>query len=275
MIDDRLFKQFSDLFYTKTGIKLKDEKKYLLVNRLSKYIGSGRIASNYEDYYKKLVSGKDPEMMITFVNALTTNYSFFFRENIHFEFLKWYLNHIDGKETDLRIWSAACSSGEEPYSISISCNEHLSTINSSGLKILGTDISTRVLDLAKQGTYSYEKNKEILDKNIIRKYFTVDDTNNTITVKDNIKKFVHLKSLNLLGNYPFKFKFNVVFLRNVLIYFNSEEKELILNKIYKVIKNGGYLVLGHAESLIGLNTPYKQLKYSVYKKIESKDKEWH
>ncbi len=266
MIDDKLFRQFSDLFYSKTGIKLKDEKKYLLVNRLSKYIGPGKGSADLKDYYNKLISSKSSDMMTTFVDALTTNYSFFFREQVHFDFLTWYLKKIDNRENDLRIWSGACSSGEEPYSISIICNEILSSINSCGLKILATDISTKVLEMAKHGIYSYEKNKAILDERILKKYFTNDSINGKITVRDNIKKYIHFKSMNLLSEYPFRHQFNIVFLRNVLIYFNSEEKEIILNKIYKHIKPDGYLVLGHAESLIGLKTNYKQLKYSIYKK---------
>jgi chemotaxis protein methyltransferase CheR len=259
------FKNLIDLFYKNTGIRLEDHKKYLLINRLDKFVGVDKTFLTFEDYYKALIKDKTGNLIREFVNRLTTNYSFFFREEVHFRFLKYYfLSRIKDKKY-IRIWSAGCSTGEEPYSIAILARNTISNLDEIDFKILATDISTRVLEVAKRGIYDLSKiNNKSYVHNFLYYFKKYDDGN--IEVKEEIKKYIVFNYLNLLSGYPFKKQFDIVFLRNVLIYFNNKEKEIILNKIYNYIKPDGYLILGLSESLLGVNTDFKTIKYSIFKK---------
>jgi chemotaxis protein methyltransferase CheR len=237
-----------------------------MISRLQKYVGENKVYKNYEEYYEELSKGKDHDLITDFVNILTTNFSYFFREKLHFNFLQYFLkNKIEGKNY-IRIWSAACSTGEEPYSIAITCRENVGNIDMLDFKILATDISTKVLIEAEKGTYDLGKVEKSLTKMNILNNFKTDKKDNTITASDKIKKMIAFRQLNLLNPYPFNKNFDLVFLRNVLIYFNKNEKEIILNRIYDYIKPDGYLVIGLSESLLGMKTGFKVIKYSIYKK---------
>ena len=265
MLKESTFKKFTDFFYDKAGIRLTAEKKYLIINRLDKIIGADKSFKTYDDYYKSLSEDFNGDLTKDFINRLTTNYSFFFREEAHFDFLEYFLLNRISDRKYLRIWSAACSTGEEPYAIALLAKRCLINIDELDFRILATDISTKVLEKAKEGTYELVKvnNRNKLDRYL--SYFSKDKEGH-ITVKDEIKKLITFKQLNLLSTYPFKKKFDIVFLRNVLIYFENNEKEIILNKIYDVIKPDGYLIMGLSESLIGVKTDFKNIKYSIYKK---------
>jgi len=263
-LSDKLFKKFSDFFFEKTGIKLKDYKKYLIINRLAKFVGVDNEFKDYEELYEALKSDNSPELVVKFINAITTNFSFFFRERIHFDFLAHFFKNIYKPSNYLRIWSAACSTGEEAYSIAMTALDNLALSEITKLKILGTDISTKVIDTARKGVYDYEKIENHLDNRLITNYFLKDGNN--LVIKDFIKSFVEFKYLNLMNHYPFTKEFDVVFLRNVLIYFDNKEKEHIINNIYPYIKKGGYLIIGLSESTVGIKHNFKSLKYSIYKK---------
>jgi len=245
---------------------LKEHKKYLVINRLQKYIGQDKIFNSFEEYFKALNSDNDKELLTNFINLLTTNYSYFFREKIHFDFLAYYLKNKISDQKYVRIWSAACSTGEEAYSIAITVFESIKNIQNLDFKILATDISTKVLQAAKTGCYDIDKvDKSITDK-IIKKYFKIDEINNTITSNSNLKDLITFRQLNLLSSYPFKKNFDIIFLRNIMIYLNKEEKEIILNKIYQYLKPEGFLIIGLSESLVGVNSLFKPIKHSIYKK---------
>jgi chemotaxis protein methyltransferase CheR len=264
-LSNSIFNKFVNLFYEKAGIKLGEHKKYLIVNRLDKLIGEERNYSNYEDYYDALTNDKSGELVKEFINRLTTNFSFFFREDVHFQFLEYFFqNKISGKKT-IRIWSAACSTGEEPYSIALKAKTSIPNIDELDFKILATDISTRVLDIAMNGEYEFEK---INRNNVLDKYLYCFHKygNGIVMVKDDIKKLISFRYLNLLSTYPFKKKFDIVFLRNVLIYFENKEKEVILDKIYQELNPDGYLIMGLSESLVGVKNDFKAIKFSIYRK---------
>jgi|YNPMSStandDraft_1061717.scaffolds.fasta_scaffold15089_2 chemotaxis protein methyltransferase CheR len=265
-LSDNTFNKIADYFYKHTGILLKVQKKYLVENRLERYIGKDNRFKSFEDFYKALIEDRIGEIKSLLIQALTTNWTFFFRENIHFDFLKQYLIKNCDKETYLRIWSAGCSTGEEAYSAAITSYETLPNINSYDLKILATDISMKVLHQAISGVYHYSKIKNNIPDNLLKKYFIFDKENKSFIVKENIKNLVYFRYLNLMNKFPFQKKFDIVFLRNVLIYFDRNEKEYILYKIYDYIKENGYLILGMSESLVDVKHPFKILKNSIYSK---------
>lgn len=268
-ISDQTFHKLTNFFFQLTGISIKEYKKYLVLHRLSKFIGPGKPYPNFESYYQALVSDKSGNMVNDFINVLTTNFSFFFRESIHFDFLRKYLEQNQDKQEYLRIWSAASSTGEEAYSIAICALETIPQIQKKDFKILASDISTKVLNIAIKGQYQASKINGYVPKESIRKYFYYDKKNQTYIVKEELKNLIAFRYLNLLEPYPFKKQFDIVFLRNVLIYFDNQEKKKIIDKIVEYIKPNGYLILGLSESLVGiaLNHPIKNLKNSIYQKI--------
>jgi chemotaxis protein methyltransferase CheR len=266
-LSDNTFNKIADYFYKHTGILLKVQKKYLVENRLERYIGKDNRFKSFEDFYKALIEDRTGEIKSLLFQSLTTNWTFFFRENIHFDFLKKYLIKNYDKEPYIRIWSAGCSTGEEAYSAAITCYETVPDIKSYDLKILATDISLKVINYGIDGVYHYSKIKNNIPDNLLKKYFIFDKENKSFKVKDQIKELVHFRYLNLMEEkYPFKKKFDIVFLRNVLIYFDRKEKEYILSKIYEYIKENGYLILGMSESLVDVKHPFKILKNSIYSK---------
>lgn len=263
-LSEELFNKFAELFYRFSGIKLKDYKKYLVEYRLSKFVGTSRPYKTYEEFYDALVKDLSGELRKEFIQVLTTNYTYFFREGVHFDFLKNYLSKNYMSMEYIRLWSAGCSTGEEAYSMAITALESIPNLNLYDFKILATDIANSVLNFAIEGIYHFSKIKGSLDDKILRKYFIFDKNKKTFKVKDEVKKLIAFRYLNIMDKYPFNRKFDIVFLRNVLIYFDNNEKEYILRKIYDYIKDGGYLILGLSESVVGIKSPFKSLKNSIY-----------
>jgi len=250
-ITAKQFKKLSELVYDACGINLHDGKRQLLQARLAKRLRSTGIYSVGE--YVKLLENDDQEL-IDFIDAVSTNHTFFFREHHHFECIE---------KCHSKIWCAACSSGEEPYSIAIHCLE-------KGFRpsILATDLSTKVLRLADRGIYPFERAKNV-SKPILKRYFQkgVGKWEGHIRVKDVLKQMVRYERYNLLSDsYPFE-EFDLVFCRNVLIYFDGMVKEKVINKLYNAIKLSGYFVIGGAESLSNIKHRFKYIKPSIYKKV--------
>lgn len=265
-ISDNLFQKYSDLLYKTAGLRLPEHKKYLLEYRLSKYIGEQTGYFNFQQFYDALVSDKD--ILNIFLEEMTTNYTYFFRELIHFKFLEYYLNNLGNKEPYINIWSAGCASGEEPYSIAMTVSKMPDYIINK-TKILATDISQKVLFKAINGEYnrrSVEDNSEI---NLLKKYpefFIFDYKNEVFKISEKLKKMISFRLLNLVDAFPFSKKFDIVFLRNVLIYFENDVKEEILRKIFEILKPQGFLIISLSESLVGIKHRFTQKKYSIYKK---------
>ena len=266
-LSDELFKKLSSLLFHESGITLKDYKKYLVINRLSKYVGPDRAYHNFEEYYEALKKNPSGELMTDFVNALTTNFSFFFRDDIHFDLLRNYMRENAGKQPYIRLWSAACSSGEEPYSMVIACHQEVGRLDGLDFKILATDLSTKVLDIAIKGDYHFSKVKGHIEERELKTYFTFDRSTNSFSVLPEYKKYIAFRYLNLQEPYPFNKLFDIVFLRNVLIYFDKREKELVVNQICDYIKPGGYLITGLSETLVEVKHPLKAFKNSIYQKV--------
>lgn len=247
-LTQRQFKSYSDLVYHECGIYLHDGKQQLLSARLAKRLRRTGIAS--PDEYLKVIE-EDNQERIAFLNAISTNHTFFFRESHHFDILE---------PQHLRIWCAASSSGEEPYSIAIHCLEN-------GFKphIDATDISTNVLQMGQAGIYPKERAKS-MPMHLIRKYFQkgYGRWEDHIRVKDNLKQMVNFRRFNLTTDTVPQQEYDVVFCRNVFIYFDNQTKARIVDKLYSAIREKGFFIIGGAESLNNLAHRFKYVKPSIY-----------
>lgn len=267
-ITDKEFYQLSALIKANYGINLKEEKRALVTGRLHNVLTQFNFKS-FSEYYEYLVSDKTGAAAITLINKITTNHTFFMREEDHFIYFKDKILPMlvnSDKSRDLRIWSAGCSSGEEPYTLAIIINEFLG-INKPlwDTKILATDISSRVLETAISGIYENER-LAVLPYNWRVNYFRRLDDNSSVLV-DAIRHEVIYRKLNLMDEvFPFKRKFHVIFCRNVMIYFDNQTKNKLVNKFYNVLEPGGYLFIGHSESLNREETRFKYVIPAVYRK---------
>ncbi|MEN6313426.1 MAG: protein-glutamate O-methyltransferase CheR [Clostridiaceae bacterium] len=267
-ITDKEFWQLSKYIKANYGINLKEEKRALVIGRLHNVLMQNNFKS-FSEYFDYVISDKTGNAAATLINKITTNHTFFMREADHFHFFRdTVLPYLAGKakEKDLRIWSAGCSSGEEPYTLAMIIEDYFGLEKKWwDTKILATDISSKVLDTAKQGKYENEAlaNIPVHWKN---SYFKKCDSEHYVIV-DKLKNEVIYRKFNLMDEvFPFKRKFNVIFCRNVMIYFDSPTKNKLVNKFYDFTEPGGYLFIGHSESLNRDETKYKYLMPAVYRK---------
>ncbi|MCK5706803.1 MAG: protein-glutamate O-methyltransferase CheR [Candidatus Aureabacteria bacterium] len=269
-MDNKTFRKFADLIYKRCGICLSDNKMALLTARTKKRMRILNIFS-YKDYLD-YVTNKNNEAEITnLVDAISTNVTSFFREATHFTFMEEVFRAwLNTGQKKFRIWSAACSTGEEPYTIAITLKE-IEEMNNFDIdvKILATDISTKVLETAKIGVYQKDKVKQVSPL-LVDKYFNrihQSDKKFIYEIKDEIKKMITFKRLDITKvPYPMKGPLDIVFCRNVMIYFDKTTKERLVNGIYDLLKLGGCLCVGHAESLTGIDHKFKYVKPAVYQK---------
>jgi len=267
-LTDEEFKSFKDLIYNKCGICLHEGKKELVRARLNKRLRQTGIKS-FSEYYRYLTHEDNGNELVVMLDAISTNKTSFFREIKHFDFLKEkvfprYASGEYGRR--LRFWSAACSSGEEPYTLAISLLEHFGSSNFD-IKILATDISTKVLGEAQRGVYTSDKIEDIPNP-LIRTYFQQGRGRQQgfYRVKPNLRDLISFKRFNLMDKFPFNTVFQFIFCRNVMIYFDKKTQERLVNKFHQCIIPGGYLMIGHSESLTGVNHPFKYIQPSVYQK---------
>jgi chemotaxis protein methyltransferase CheR len=267
-ITEKEFKQFAEYIKTNYGIHLKEEKRSLVAGRLNNVLLSKNFnsLSEYMDY---VVSDKTGQAVVTLLDKITTNHTFFMREADHFDYFRdKALPYIAStvKDKDLRIWSAACSSGEEPYTLAMIIDEFFEKGKMWwDTKILATDISNNVLDIAKKGIYSKER-VAALPAQWKLNYFKELDTEYSI-LTEKIRNEVIYRKLNLMDSvFPFKRKFHVIFCRNVMIYFDNKTKNELVEKLYDLTEYGGYLFIGHSESLNRDVTRYKYVIPAVYRK---------
>ena len=243
------FNKFCELTFRESGIKLTEEKRALLNARLGKRL---RILGIDASEYLVLVK-KNSDELKNFLDAISTNHTYFFRESKSFKYLDQGFKDI---------WCAASSSGEEPYSIATYCLE-------LGFKplILATDISTSCLEKGKRGIYPMKCASNI-PQHMLKRYFKkgYGKFEDHVRVKENVRRRVRFERFNLLKDYPPSRDFDVIFCRNVMIYFDNPTKELVLKKLCKVLKYGGYFIIGGAESLSGINHNLTYMEPSVYRK---------
>ncbi len=269
-ITDREFTRLTEYIKVNYGINLSEKKKALVVGRLQNILIEKNFQSfsEYIDYVMKEKTGEAVRML---VSKITTNHTYFMREPEHFQFFKstvlpyWHKQLKNSK--DLRVWSAGCSSGEEPYTLAMIIADFLRYEDKElwDTKVLATDISTRVLGEAQKGVYSNES-LEAVPKMWRSTYFEKLDNENSI-VTNTIKQEIIFRIFNLMNtSFPFKKKFHVIFCRNVMIYFDSETKRELINRFYDHMEYGGYLFIGHSESLNREETKYKYILPAVYRK---------
>lgn len=268
-ITKKEFREFSDYIRANYGINLKEEKQTLVSGRLQNVLVQNNFQS-FSDYYDYVISDTTGNALVTLLDKITTNHTFFMREIDHFVYLKdKILPHLKRtvKEKDLRIWSAGCSSGEEPYTLAMLVDELFSNEKLWwDTKILATDISSRVLDSAEKGMYS-NKDLDTLPVNWKFTYFKKIDEENCV-IEDKIKNEIIFRKFNLMEKvFPFKRKFHIIFCRNVMIYFDAKTKMELVNKFYDMTEDGGYLFIGHSESINREETKYKYIMPAVYRKI--------
>ncbi|MCK5673164.1 MAG: protein-glutamate O-methyltransferase [Spirochaetales bacterium] len=270
-ITEKEFKQISSLLYSNFGINLTDNKQTLVRGRLNKIIRT-KGYGNFTNYYNAIKEDKTGMLQIELADNLSTNHSYFFRENEHFKYLSTnILPQIESSKrlkepSELRIWCAGCAAGEEPYTLAILLKEYFSNrLTDIKPVILATDISTSALSSAKSGIYTQDKLKSMPAK-YLDKYFN-NMGNGKYSVKPNLRKLILFKRLNLMrDSFPFSNKFDIIFCRNVMIYFDKETRETLISKYYTNLTSNGILFIGHSET-IGRNSPqFQYIIPAVYRK---------
>jgi chemotaxis protein methyltransferase CheR len=264
------FERISRFVYDHCGINLHEGKKELVKARLGKRLREGNFKS-FKEYYHYVTAPDGADELIAMIDSLSTNLTSFFREADHFRKLREIVAEVMKKSRKgcipkLRIWSAGCSTGEEPYSIAMSLREIYGD-HEIAVKIVATDISTRVLAAATQGIYPGEKVGNISSA-LLKKYFQVGQRNwdGYYRVKQEIKDMVDFKRFNLMEEVPYREPFDIIFCRNVMIYFDKTTQGAIVSKFFSCLRDGGYLFVGRSESLTGLNHQFKYTEPSVYRK---------
>jgi chemotaxis protein methyltransferase CheR len=261
-ISDREFAQFRDLLHRLTGIHLAPSKKPLLCGRLGRRLRSRSLRS-YDDYYALLTSGRDPRELETCVNLLTTNETYFFREPRHFDFLRDQVLPSYKSGRPFRAWSAACATGEEAYSIAMLAASQLGT--DAQWEVFGSDINSAVLATATRGQYPIERAEKI-PNDYLRQFCLkgVGSQAGTFMVDASLRSHLRFSRVNLNQALPQVGDFDVIFLRNVLIYFQPAVKREVVARLVGRLKSNGFLVVGHSESLHGVSDALRPRAPTVY-----------
>lgn len=271
-LSDKEFLLFRTIVYDKCGINLHDGKKELVRSRLAKRLRELNIP-DFKQYHDYLTNDDTGEELILMLDAISTNLTSFFREPKHFEFLKEevlpdFLKSAGPMSSkSLNIWSAGCSSGEEPYTLSICLQEFMAGHRSFDYNILATDISTKVLAKAAAGVYPKTQTRNITGQ-LLRKYFQQGQGKwaDHVRLKPNIRKEIQFQRFNLMDPFPKRDHYHIIFCRNVMIYFDKNIQEKVVNKFYDALTDGGVLFIGHSESLMGTQHKFNYIRPTIYRK---------
>ena len=264
------FELFRTYIYQRVGISLSAHKTTLIKGRLNKRLNLLKLSS-FREYYDYLISDESGEELSIFISAISTNVTSFFRESAQWTLLESYLPVLvaSKKEKKLRIWSAGCSSGEEPYTILMFLQHHLSDFDAWDIKILATDISTKVLSKAIKGEYE-AKQVESLDPQILKSSFekVQTDRGESYQIASHLRDKVMFRLYNLVTD-PFFFKnsFDMIFCRNVMIYFDDPTRHDLVGRFATLLPKGAPLLLGSSESLTSHRETLKLIGSSIYQKI--------
>lgn len=274
-IQDDEFDFLKDLIYKKTGIFLAPHKKIMVQSRLNIRLRHYNFKS-FKEYIDSLKNNRSffENELTELINRITTNKTDFYRENHHFEFLRdtyFPMMEDESKKTGvkkLKIWCSAASTGEEPYSIAITIQEFFANKPGWNVKILATDIDTNVINTGKEGIYKEERLAPVPDR-IKQKYFTkqVQNGQTLYQAKQTLKSIIEFKKLNLLETpYSIGEKVDLIFCRNVIIYFDKPTQKMIFENFEKVLKPFGFLIIGHSETMFGISDKFKFLGHTIYQK---------
>jgi len=261
-LDKTLFLKYRDLIYKTSGIFLSDKKITLLSNRLRKRLKE-RNFSTYKEYYNYLTDHpEDKTEMTEMIDVVTTNVTHFFRNPKQLEiFQDIILKEIEQRGYPIRLLSAGCSTGEEPYTLSLIIKEHYPKLN---FHIDAVDISSTALDVAKKGIYTNDKIIDHVSKSMLLHFFQ-KESENEYAIKNELKQHVSFTKMNIVRQ-PFTNTYDIIFCRNVVIYFDKPTKENVYNNIHKALKPDGYFFVGHSEGLIN-NTKFRYVQPGIYTKL--------
>jgi len=262
-LNEKHFNKISELVYQSSGINLKKGKEALVRARLMKRLRAIGMKS-VEDYMDYIEDAEGAYELTSLIDVMTTNKTSFFREVEHFNFLRdTILPELE--RSRLRFWSAACSSGEEPYSLAVLLRDCIANIDTKDVLILATDISRRMLEKAHSAVYS-EQMLRTLPPLYQKKYFKKLDNQRTglHRVTDDVRKMIRLAWLNLLDPWPMKGPFNVIFCRNVMIYFDRPTQQTLINRFWEILEPGGYLFVGHSEGLSAITHNFQYVRPAIY-----------
>jgi chemotaxis protein methyltransferase CheR len=260
------FQKISTLAHEQFGLSLPEGKQSLVAARLAKKIREGGF-QGFHDYYRHVMQDRSGEAMIGLIDALTTNHTSFFREPAHFDLLRAKAAQDFGDSPSLRVWSAACSSGEEPYSIAMTLLELLQSNPcrwANDVRIVASDISTRVLSKAQSATYEAARFEGMPDA--ARRAFLLKGTGSRegwFKLKPAVTQMVRFERINLIEPLPRR-KFQFIFCRNAMIYFDKTVQAKIVSSLVECLEPGGYLFVGHSETLNGIDHPLTYLKPAAY-----------
>ncbi len=263
------FDKVREIVLERAGIQLGNHKFDMVYGRLARRLRQVGLHA-VKDYLVHIE--KDTSESINFINAITTNLTYFFREKHHFEFIETTLfNELQTRHSidkRVRIWSAGCSTGEEPYSLAMTLQAFVKTRKNWDVKILATDLDTNVLTEAKNGLYSTEKVQK-LDPKLVKHFFESTPNPEVMRVKDIVRSYIYFKQLNLMQSWPMNGLFDLIICRNVLIYFNKETQQKLIQRYYDKLHYGGYLMLGHSESLGAQAKHFKALGKTIFQKVSA------
>jgi chemotaxis protein methyltransferase CheR len=254
------------LAHSAFGLDLRNGKEELIIARIGKVMRKQKLGS-FKDYYDYVVADRSGVALAEMIDALTTNYTSFFRESTHFELLKKTILPA-AKRDKLRIWSAACATGEEPYSIAFCLYD--AGFTTASAEVIATDISQKVLGEANAAMYKEDTLKSMgLEER--RRYFLagIGMKSGWFKVKPEIRRMVHFASHNLIGPPGNKGKFDVIFCRNVMIYFNNATQQQVICGLQQALRPGGYLLIGHSETLNGVQHSLQYVSPAVYRSVTS------
>jgi chemotaxis protein methyltransferase CheR len=272
---DKTFARFRDFIETDLGIKMPESKRTMLQSRLQKRLRACGI-NNYEEYCAYVFSPEGLRKELhQMINVVTTNKTDFFREPHHFDFLVQtalpYLieNHRWGVRKKVTAWSAACSTGEEPYSLAMVLSEFQNHNSGFHFSILATDISTRVLQTAANGIYEHSRAEPI--PLLLRKKYLLkskDQKQDLVRLAPELRDLVQFQRLNLMDDvYDIHERMDIIFCRNVIIYFDRPTQEQVLNRLCRHLIPGGFMFMGHSETLGGLKVPLTPVATTIYQKV--------
>jgi len=267
------FNKFRELIHDKTGINLGDQKRDLVLSRLMKRLRILNIKT-FNEYYHYVLEKNNADEITAMINRITTNVTSFFREDHHFRVLRETIlpQLLEKKTADktrkIRIWSAGCSTGQEPFSIAITLADFFQRRLNWDIKILATDLDTDVLCTAEKGVYP-ESSVSNISPEQLRRYFKkgIGENKGFYQISDQIKNMVIFRRLNLTTKqFPIRGPLDIIFCRNVIIYFGNELKTQLIKNFNQLLDNNGYLFMGHSESLIAMKENFRYVHNTVYQK---------
>ena len=268
-LSDDEFEKLSNFIYTRYGIKMPPAKKIMLQSRLQKRLKALKLYS-FTDYVKYVFSKEGTEEIVHMMDVVSTNKTDFYREPAHFDFLKEMVlpKYLEKNIHKLKVWSAGCSSGQEVYTLAIVISEFLEKNPTFDFQILGTDISTQVLKKAYAAIYP-EQDVAMIPLETKRKYLlkSKDPNKKQVRIIKKLRNKTKYMRLNFMDeHYPINELYDIIFCRNVLIYFDRETQEKVINRLCRHLKPDGYFFLGHSESITNIDVPLQQLKPTIFVK---------